>query len=91
MVLALHDCAVIINATADQHRDIITDLLAAHELTGCYTVETYFGIGKAVAFIRVLTYAAHDLRHTLRRRHKSRSVRGQCLGDTCHSGMLWSD
>ena len=28
----------------------------------------------------------------LRKIHKSRSVRGQCLGKTCHSGgMLWSD
>ena len=45
---------------ADLHRDIIPDLLAAHGLTGCDTVATYFGIGKAAA-LRVLTYDVHDL------------------------------
>ena len=38
-----------INATVDLHRDIIPDLSAAHGLTGCDTVATYFGIGKAAA------------------------------------------
>ena len=33
-----------INATADLHRDIIPDPLAAHRLTDCDTVATYFGI-----------------------------------------------
>ena len=40
-----------INATVDLHRAIIPYLLAAHGLTGCDTVATYFGIGKAVALI----------------------------------------
>ena len=33
-----------INATVDLHRVIIPDVLAAHGLTGCDTVATYFGI-----------------------------------------------
>ena len=49
-----------INATVDLHRDIIPDLLAAHGLTGCDTVATYFGIGKAAA-LRVLTSGVHRL------------------------------
>ncbi|KAJ8375438.1 hypothetical protein SKAU_G00060180 [Synaphobranchus kaupii] len=36
------------------------DLLAAHGLTGCDTVATYFGIGKAVA-LRVLRAGVHAL------------------------------
>ena len=39
---------------------IIPDLLAAHGLTGCDTVATYFGIGKAAA-LRVLTSGVHAL------------------------------
>ena len=53
MCLILHGRAVIhINATVDQHRDIIAImlLLEAHSLTGCDIVETYFGIiGNSVA------------------------------------------
>ena len=49
-----------INATVDLHRDIITDLLAALELTGCDTVATFFRIGKAAA-LRVLTSGVHAL------------------------------
>ncbi len=49
-----------INATVDLHRVIIPDLLAAHGLTGCDTVATYFGIGKAAA-VRVLTSGVHAL------------------------------
>ena len=52
-------CAVIdINATVDLHRDIIPDVLAAHGLTGCDRVATYFGIGKAAA-LRVLVSGVH--------------------------------
>ena len=41
---------------------IIPDLLAAHGLTGCDTVATYFGIGKAaVGLLRVLTSGVHAL------------------------------
>ena len=49
-----------INATVDLRRDIIPDLLAAHGLTGCNTVATYFGIGNAAA-LRVLTSGVHAL------------------------------
>ena len=49
-----------INATVDLHRAIIPDLLAAHGLTGCDTVPTYFGIGKD-ATLRVLTFGVHAL------------------------------
>ena len=38
----------------------IPDLLAAHGLTGCDTVATYFGIGKD-ATLRVLTSGVHAL------------------------------
>ena len=57
MVSPIRGRAVIdINATVDLHRDIIPDLLAAHGLTGCDTVATYFGIGKA-AVLRVLAWS----------------------------------
>ena len=49
-----------INATVDLHRAIIPDLLAAHGLTGCDTVATYFGIGKDAA-LRVRTSGVHAL------------------------------
>ena len=43
MVSPIRGRAVIdINATVDRHRDIIPYLLAAHGLTGCDTVATYF-------------------------------------------------
>ena len=59
MVSPIRGRAVIdINATVDLHRDIIPDLLAAHGLTGCDTVATYFGIGKAAA-LRVLASGGH--------------------------------
>ena len=57
-----------INATVDLHRDIIPDLLAAHLLTSCDTVATYFGIGKAAALrflasgVHVLTYVGDKSR-----------------------------
>ena len=67
MVSPIRGRAVIdINATVDLHRDIITDLLAAHGFTGCDTVATYFGIGKA-AVLRVLASGVHAL---------------TCVGDT---------
>ena len=49
-----------VNATVDLHRDIIPYLLAAHGLTGCDTVATYFRIGKAAA-LTVLTSGMHVL------------------------------
>jgi len=42
-----------INATVNKSRPIMSNLLAAHGLTGCDTVATYHGIGKGTA-IKVL-------------------------------------
>ena len=65
MVSPIRGRAVIdINATVDLHRDIIPDLLAAHGLTGCDTVATYFGIGKA-AVLRVLASGVHALTYVV--------------------------
>lgn len=61
MVSPIQGRAVIdINATVDQHHELIPDLLAAHGLTGCDTVATYFGIGKAAA-LRVLRAGTEHL------------------------------
>lgn len=35
-----------IDASVQEHTSIIPDLLAAHALSGCDTVASYFGIGK---------------------------------------------
>ncbi len=65
MVSPIRGRAVIdINATVDLHRDIIPDMLAAHGLTGCDTVATYFGIGKA-AVLRVLASGVHALTYVV--------------------------
>ncbi len=85
MVSPIRDRSVIdINAT----RDIIPDLLAAHGLTGCDTVATYCGIGKAAA-LRVLTSGVHALTYV--GDTCPIPVRGHCPGHTIHSGMLWTD
>ena len=61
MVSQIRGRAVIdINATVDLHGDIIPYLLEAHGLTGCDTVATQFGTGKA-ATLRVLTSCVHAL------------------------------
>ena len=61
MVSPIHGRSMIdINATVNQHRDIIPNLLAAHGLTGCDTVAPYFGIGKSVA-LNVLRSGVHSL------------------------------
>ena len=50
MVSPIHGRTVLdVNAAVEEHKSIIPDLLAAHGLTGCDTVASYFGIGKAVA------------------------------------------
>ena len=36
-----------INSTYEEHRDVAPNILAAHALSGCDTVGTYFGIGKS--------------------------------------------
>lgn len=61
MMSPIHGRAFIdIIATLDRHRDINPDLIAAaHELTGCDTVATYFGIGNVA--LRVLRAGDHAL------------------------------
>ena len=89
MVSPIRDRAVIdINATVDLHRDIIPDLLAAHGLTGCDTVATYFGIRKAAA-LRVLTSGVHALTYVGDRRRILTEITAQatpfilaCYGQT---------
>lgn len=58
-----------INATVLLHKDVMNNLLAAHGLTGCDTVATYFGIGK-VKVLKVLKNNVHSL---------------DLLGNTCSS------
>ena len=61
MVSPIHGRSMIdINATVNQHRVIIPNLLAAHGLTGCDTVAPYFGIGRSVA-LNVLQSGVHSL------------------------------
>ena len=50
-----------INAAAGEHSSIIPDLLAAHSLTGCDTVASYFGVGK-VAALKVLRHGQRSLK-----------------------------
>ena len=61
MVSPIHGRSMIdINATVNQHRDIIPNLLAANGLPGCDTVAPYFGIGKSVA-LNDLRSGVHSL------------------------------
>ena len=55
-----------INETVRKHQDIIPSLLAAHWLTGCDTVATYFGIGKGITLkiLRSGLYTLGDLGDT---------------------------
>ena len=49
-----------INAAAREHSAIAPDLPAAHGLTGCHTVASYFGVGK-VAALKVLRHGQRYL------------------------------
>ena len=49
-----------LNATIEKHRSTLPDLLAAHGLTECDTVVSYFGIRKGVA-LKVLRGGLHSL------------------------------
>ena len=40
--------AVDTDATVEKHSSVMPNLIAAHTLTGCNTVASYFGIGKRV-------------------------------------------
>ncbi len=58
----IKDRAVVdIGMTVDRHRNIITEVLPAHALSGCDTVAAYFGIGKGTALKAVR--AGHSLTH----------------------------
>ena len=49
MVLPIQGRSVLdINAAAEEHSSIVPDLLAAHGLTGCDTVASYFGVGSVL-------------------------------------------
>lgn len=45
-----------IKATVEAHKPIIPGLLAAHALSGCDTVPTFFGIGKAIALKKLIAF-----------------------------------
>lgn len=45
-----------INEVIRVHRDIMPNILAAHALTGCDTVSSFAGVGKATAFKRLKTF-----------------------------------
>ena len=49
-----------ISATVQRHPNVMPHLLAAHGLTGCDTVATYFGIGK-MTVLKVLQARDNDL------------------------------
>ena len=49
-----------INETVRKHQDIIPSLMAAHGLTGCDTVATYFGIGKGIT-LKILRSGLYTL------------------------------
>ena len=51
-----------IKATVEVHGSIIPDLMAAHALSGCDTVPTYFGIGKGTV-LKVLKTGTFSLSH----------------------------
>lgn len=51
-----------VNETVEKHYDIMDNLLAAHGITGCDTVATYFGIGKGVA-LKVLRSKKYSLKY----------------------------
>ena len=61
MVSPVRDRAVIdMNSTVQANIELMPDLLAAHGITGCDTVATYFGIGKAIA-LKVLRSRKYPL------------------------------
>ena len=51
-----------INSTSsvEKHHSVMNNLLAAHDVTGCDTIATYFGIGKGVA-LKALRPNVHNL------------------------------
>lgn len=51
-----------VDATVQENLTIIPSLLAAHVLSGCDTVASYFGIGKGVV-LKVLKAGNHVVKH----------------------------
>ena len=51
---------IVLDINAEEHSSIVPDLLAAHGLTGCDTVASYFGVGK-VAALKVLRHGQRSL------------------------------
>ena len=49
-----------IGKTVKKHACIVTEILPAHALTGCDTVEVYFGLGKGTA-LKVLRAGSQSL------------------------------
>ena len=59
MTSPIHQRAVIdIKATVHVHHSIITNLLAAHALSGCDTIASYFGIGKGTVLKTLVAFLA---------------------------------
>ena len=67
MLSTARDRAMIdINASVRKHQDIMGNLLAAHGLSGCDTVATYFGIGKTTVLkaLRSQPFMLDDIGNT---------------------------
>ncbi len=52
--------ALDINATSEANKSIVPGLLAAHAISGCDTVASYYGIGKGKA-LKVLKKGQYEL------------------------------
>ena len=85
-----------INASVDLHRDIIPDMLAAHGLTGCDTVATYFGILNAAA-LKVMTSGVHALTYVGDTSRILSEITAQatpfilaCYGQTKCTSLTWA-
>ena len=76
-----------INAAAEEHSSMVTDILAAQGLIGCDTVASYVGVGKAAA-LKVLRHGQFS---QLTGKHRRTTVFGSSgPGHTLHVGLLWS-
>ena len=74
-----------INASVDKTPAIMGDLLAAHDITGCDTVATYHGIGKAVT-LKILRSSGFSLSKV----GDQLSTRCAWTVNTLCSVLLWS-
>ena len=88
--------SVNIGATAAKHRDIVTQLLSAHALSGCDTVASCFGIGKAT--VKKVLEMGNRLNHlgdpsacfedVLR---EATTFTAACYGQKCEPGETMTD